>query len=86
MPEISRFYGIIIRMFTDEHNPPHFHAYYGNYTAAIDIRTGNIMYGKLPKKQTALITAWALIHQKELLKNWNELINGEEPQKINPLK
>ncbi len=86
MPEISRFYGIIIRMFGDEHNPPHFHAYYGNYTAAIDIRTGHVMYGKLPKKQEALITAWALIHQKELLKNWNELVKGGEPTKISPLK
>lgn len=44
------------------------------------------MYGKLPKKQASLITAWALIHQKELLKNWNELIGGGEPKKISPLK
>lgn len=86
MPEISRFYGIIIRMFSDEHNPPHFHAYYGNYAAAFDIRTGNLIYGKLPKKQIALIIAWTLIHQKQLLKNWNQLTLGEEPKKIEPLK
>ena len=86
MPEVSRFYGIIIRMYVDEHNPSHFHAYYGNYTAAFDIKTGNVSYGKLPRKQTALITAWTLIHQKELLKNWNELMSGGESNKIAPLK
>lgn len=86
MPEVSRFYGITIRMYVDEHNPPHFHAYYGNFTAAFNIKTGSVLYGKLPRKQLALITAWTLIHQKELLKNWEELMSGGESNKIAPLK
>lgn len=88
MPTISMFYGIIIRMFCapKEHNPPHFHAYYGEYKAIIDINTCELVEGNLPKKQLKLALAWAEIRQEELLANWTLAMNSELPFKIDPLK
>ncbi len=64
MPTISMFYGIIVRMYfaPGEHNPPHFHAYYNEYKASVDIRTCEIIEGTLPRKQQKLILAWAANH------------------------
>jgi len=67
MPEISRFYGIIIAIFYDEHNPPHFHARYGEYKAAIKIENFSILKGKLPPKALGLVMEWASLHKDELL-------------------
>ncbi|WP_075517144.1 DUF4160 domain-containing protein [Neomoorella thermoacetica] len=88
MPTISMFYGIIIRMFCapDEHNPPHFHAYYQNYKVVIDINTCEVREGKFPKKQLKLVLAWAELRQEELQANWTLVMNGELPFKIEPLK
>lgn len=86
MPEVSRFLGIIIRMFIREHNPPHFHAFYGGDVAVFSIETGQMIQGDFPRKKAALVTAWAIIHQRELLKNWNSLIKGGESKKIEPLR
>lgn len=88
MPTISMFYGIIIRMYCapEEHNPPHFHAYYGEYTAVIDINTCELADGILPKKQLKLVLAWAELRQEELLADWNLAMNSELPFKIEPLK
>lgn len=69
MPTISMFYGIIIRMYYDDHNPPHFHAYYNDYEALFTF-DGNIIKGKFPKNQLKLIQAWSIIHKKELEANW----------------
>lgn len=69
-----------------EHNPPHFHAYYGNYKAIIDINTCELIEGDLPKKQLKLVLAWAELRQEELLANWTLAMNGEFPFKIEPLK
>ena len=66
MPRISEFYGIIIEMYWSDHNPPHFHAKYGEHQAEIDIRTLGIMHGRLPAKAMALVIEWATIHQSEL--------------------
>ena len=85
MPEISRFLGIIIRMYWSEHNPPHFHAVYNDYEAEIEISTLNVKNGKLPAKVLGLVLEWAEIHQSELLANWNTLQTTKEYQKINPL-
>lgn len=87
MPTISMFYGIIIRMYCapKEHNPPHFHAYYNDDVAIIDINTCELTDGKLPKKQLKLVLAWAEIHKEELLANWNLAMNSELPFKIAPL-
>lgn len=72
MPVISRFYGIIIRMYflQSEHNPPHIHAIYGEDVAAIDIKTHAILEGSLPRKALELVTEWMTIHEKELLQIW----------------
>ena len=86
MPEISRFYGILIKMFSDEHNPPHFHAEYGEERATFSIDTGQMIQGYISPNKAALITAWAIIHKNELLKNWITLEEGTGAKKINPLK
>ncbi len=88
MPTISMFYGIIIRMYyaPGEHPPPHFHIYYGEYKATVDIQTCEITQGQLPKKQSRLVMAWAELHQEELIANWRLLMNGEKPFNIEPLK
>jgi hypothetical protein len=88
MPTISMFYGILIRMFlgNKEHNPPHFHAYYQDTKATFDIRTCEVVEGDLPKKQIHIVIAWALLHQDELLADWELAQNGEKPYSIDPLK
>lgn len=70
MPAISMFYGIIIRMYCgkSEHNPPHFHAYYQDKKAIVDINACEITEGNLSSKQSKLVMAWAEIHKEELLK------------------
>ena len=72
MPEITRFNGIAIRINYREHNPPHFHAKYGDYSAAFDIRTLEILEGSLPSKETALVLEWAEPNKEALLKMWND--------------
>jgi hypothetical protein len=85
MPTISFFYGILIQMYWNEHNPPHFHAKYGEYEALIGINDFSLIRGKLPPKALALVVEWASIHQKELLLNW-ELGKQEDTfKKIEPL-
>lgn len=88
MPTISMFYGIIIRMFCapEEYNPPHFHAYYGEHIAVIDINTCELREGYLPKKQLRLVLAWAELKQDELKANWILSMNSELPFQIDPLK
>jgi hypothetical protein len=86
MPEISRFLGIIIKMFFDDHAPPHLHAYYQNSMATFSIKTGQMIDGKFPPKQAAFVTAWTLLHQKELMDNWKALIAGKGARKIEPLR
>ncbi len=73
MPIISRFNGMIIKMYfqQSEHNPPHFHVIYGEYTGSIDIRTLEMLEGDLPKKELALVTEWAKQNQTALLEIWN---------------
>ncbi|MEQ8186442.1 MAG: DUF4160 domain-containing protein [Candidatus Eremiobacterota bacterium] len=88
MPTISMFYGIIIRMYCtpSEHNPPHFHAYYQEYKAIVDIGSCEITGGNLPVKQAKLVTAWAELRKEELLADWQLASNGELPFRIEPLK
>ena len=85
MPEISRFLGIIIKMHWNEHNPPHFHAEYNQYSAIIDINSLTITNGKLPGKVLGLVIEWAEIHQNELLENWNAMRKTPNYKKITPL-
>ena len=85
MPEISRFYGIIIRMFFNDHNPPHFHAIYQNSEAIIDIKTLAILEGSLPKRAQVMVLEWAFEHREELLLNWQKAQKPEPLVKIEPL-
>lgn len=70
MPEISRFLGIIISMYFDEHNPPHFHIIYNEFRASMDIQTLNIIAGTLPARVRGLVEEWAELHRDELLLMW----------------
>lgn len=71
MPEISRFLGIIIAMYYQEHNPPHFHVRYNDYKAAISIKDLALLEGKLPPKVLGLVIEWASQYQDELLEDWS---------------
>lgn len=86
MPEISRFFGIVITMYYDEHNPPHFHARYGSDQAAIEISTLMVLEGKLPPRVLGLITEWASQHQEELMESWAAARTDRPPRKISPLQ
>ena len=70
MPTISRFFGIVIRMYYDDHAPPHFHAYYGDDVAVIAIDTLEVIEGGLPKRPLALVVEWAQQHRDELREDW----------------
>jgi len=82
------FFGIIIRMYfaPGEHLPPHFHAYYNEYKATVDILTCEVMESDFPRKQARLILAWAELHQEELMADRHLVMNGEEPFKIQSLQ
>lgn len=86
MPELSRFYGIVIRMYFDDHAPPHFHAEYGSSEALIDIRTLALLAGKLPPRAMGLVSEWAALHQDELMDRWRRAENLEPLTKIAPLQ
>ena len=84
MPEISRFYGILIKMFYNDHNPPHFHAEYGEFKAIITINKG-IVEGKMPKIALKLIFVWLDLHKDELMENWKNIEEKKALNKIEPL-
>ena len=84
MPVLSRFYGIIIRMYFQqaEHNPPHIRALYGEDMAAIGIQTGEVLEGHLPPKALAMVREWAAIHKNDLLHMWET----QEFKSLSPLE
>jgi len=86
MPEISRFYGISAKMYYDEHNPPHFHAEYGDMKALVNIQTATVMTGALPNRQLKLVLAWCEIHKNELMRNWDLAKDNQTLSYIAPLK
>jgi len=86
MPEICRFYGIIVALFYDEHNPPHFHARYGDYKVAVDIRSLVVLEGTLPPRALGMLIEWASQHKGELLKDWELARDGKPPERIEPLR
>ena len=85
MPTISTFYGILIRMFFNDHAPPHFHARYGEYEATIDIGTLQVIEGELPSRALNLVHEWAMIHREELEADWRLCRQKASPLKIQPL-
>jgi hypothetical protein len=86
MPEVSRFFGVVVRMFHNEHNPPHFHCYYSGEVALIEIRTLSVFSGHLPPRALGLAIERATLHQDELLENWNRARKREPPLRIEPLR
>ena len=86
MPEVSRFLGIRIRMFFEDHAPPHFHAVYGSREAVIEIDTLEIVRGRLPPRVSWLVLEWALLHRSELRANWFRASSGGSLLPIRPLE
>lgn len=84
MPEISRFFGIVIRMLASEHAPPHFHAVYGEYAVSVTIDDG-VATGRFPARQMRLVDQWRELHQAELVANWERLRAGQPPHPILPM-
>ncbi|NJO16829.1 MAG: DUF4160 domain-containing protein [Thioploca sp.] len=82
MPEIARFYGIIIKLFFSDHPPPHFHAIYGEHNAIFNIEILKMIEGDLPHRATQMVLEWASRYQQELLEMWNT----QEFRKLPPLK
>ena len=85
MPEVSRFYGIVIQIYYGDHPPPHFHALYSGAVAKIAIETLQVIDGSIPKRALALVLDWASIHQQELLEAFNRAAALQAPGKIAPL-
>lgn len=85
MPEISRFYGIVIKMFFDDHEPPHFHAQYAEHEAVVSIETMALIGGTLPPRALGLVAEWAALHQEELREAWQRAKNLEPVGRIDPL-
>ena len=86
MPEICRFFGIIIAVFYDDHNPPHFHARYNDQKISIEIETLKILEGSIPPGALGMIMEWASLHKEELMEDWNLAKSNRPPKKIEPLQ
>ncbi len=86
MPTISAFYGVLIQMFWSDHAPPHFHALYAEFEALIDIRTLEVIRGKLPRRALMLVLEWAAQHRDELIEDWKLCETKQQPRKIAPLE
>ncbi|HEY5041410.1 MAG TPA: DUF4160 domain-containing protein [Verrucomicrobiae bacterium] len=88
MPELSSFFGIIIRMYVEAgepHHTPHFHAYYQDEVAVYGIEPVDLISGSLPRRQQRMVEAWAKLHQAELLADWRRLQAGQSPLPVQPL-
>ncbi|MDQ7825609.1 MAG: DUF4160 domain-containing protein [Candidatus Eremiobacteraeota bacterium] len=86
MPEISRFYGIVIRMFYEDHNPPHFHAIYGKQEAMISISELRILEGRISKRALLMTLEWAIQYREALMESWQLAMNSQPLKSIPPLK
>ena len=85
MPRISTFYGIVIVLYFADHPPPHFHARYGEHEAQIEISTGEVRHGWLPRRALVLVQEWTAIHRAELLADWERAERQEPLVSIEPL-
>ena len=85
MPTIGTFYGILIQMFWNDHAPPHFHAVYAEDEVKIDIRTLEVIEGRMPRRALALVLEWAQEHRAELMEDWRLCSNNQPARKISPL-
>jgi hypothetical protein len=88
MLELSRFYGVIIRMFVEvgtPHHRPHFHAYYPDEVKIFSLQPVELIAGELSRRQRRLVEGWAELHESELLADWQRLQDGQKPLPIAPL-
>ena len=86
MPRISQFYGISVYLYYRDHAPPHFHAIYAEHEAEIEIATGAVLDGKLPRKARGLVSEWVEAHRGELQRNWALARAGQPLEQIAPLE
>jgi len=85
MPTISRFYGITVMIYNNDHPPPHVHIRYGSKNACVRIDDGTLLQGKFPKRQLAFVKEWVLMHRDSLIENWNLALAHAEVFRIEPL-
>jgi len=85
MPEISRFYGIVVRMYYNDHAPPHLHAEYAGREALLDIERLDVLRGRIARRALTMLLEWASLHRDELENDWNRMRAGMPPQPIDPL-
>lgn len=86
MPIISTFLGIVIKIFHNDHNPPHIHVEYAEFKAQVDIKTGKFLSGDLPPRSARAVNEWRKIHMKELYQAWQAAQSGKMPKRIEPLE
>lgn len=89
MPELCRFFGIVIAMYWErdtKHHTPHFHAIYNEFDCKYEIPNLNVLDGKLPKRAHGMVTEWAKLHMDELVRNWEKAVQNKPIDKIKPLK
>ncbi len=86
MPTISEFFGIVIRLYFNDHAPPHFHARYNEHEAVIEIESLGVLEGFLPRRALGLVLDWAELHRTELLADWELCRMHQQPVKIAPLE
>jgi Domain of unknown function (DUF4160) len=86
VPTISAFFGILIRMYFNDHPPPHFHAQYGEYEVVIAIESLMTLEGTFPRRALGLVIEWAELHKSELLSDWELCRVKQHPLKIAPLE
>ena len=86
MPEISRFFGIVVAMYYDDHNPPHFHARYGEHKVSVMIKDFVVMEGSLPPRVMGLVIEWTSLHRDELMADWERAKNNQPLAEIKPLE
>ena len=85
MPEISRFFGIVITMYYDDHAPPHFHARYGGDQILVEIENGRVLAGRFSPRLTGLVQEWLVLHREELRENWRRARSEEALERIDGL-
>jgi hypothetical protein len=86
VPVISQFYGILIRMFFNDHQPAHFHAVYAEYELLVGISPIIVLDGQAPNRVRSMVLEWTALHQLELLSNWERCRNAEAPMTVEPLE
>ena len=86
MPVIATFLGILIKLFHEDHNPPHFHAEYAEYRAIVEIDTGKVLRGRLPKRVASLVEEWRAANIEGLRRSWSDAQSGRQPRRIRPLR